>query len=242
MARLGRVLNALIIFLGARIIWQEWRHPARGAGAAGAAGSQQDGPTAGGARPNVEGGPPPAGDGTGQPLAAGGGGTTSDREAAAAASGLGDRQSAAAEARFSPAFPTEIDQPGAAGAATGARAGTGAGSGTSATSAAAAAESGSTDVGEPAPTWAGVPAADAPTARDLDLAEPPAPSAGPAVPAGAVPGDGGPTCPPEHPIKGNASSMIYHQPGQPSYERTVAEFCFTTSEAAEAAGYRPPRR
>ena len=62
------------------------------------------------------------------------------------------------------------------------------------------------------------------------------------VPAGAVPGDGSTACPPDFPIKGNASSMIYHRPGQPSYERTQAEFCFATEEAASAAGYRPPKR
>lgn len=62
------------------------------------------------------------------------------------------------------------------------------------------------------------------------------------VPAGAVPGDETATCPPAYPIKGNASSMIYHRPGQPSYERTVAEFCFASDADAEGAGYRPPRR
>lgn len=65
---------------------------------------------------------------------------------------------------------------------------------------------------------------------------------GPRVPAGAVLGDGSAVCPPDHPIKGNASSRIYHQPGQPSYDRTVAEFCFATERDAEGAGYRPPKR
>ena len=69
------------------------------------------------------------------------------------------------------------------------------------------------------------------------------PSTGtPAVPTGAVPGDGTTACPPDHPIKGNASSMIYHRPGQPSYDRTVAEFCFASEQEAEAAGYRAPKR
>ena len=63
-----------------------------------------------------------------------------------------------------------------------------------------------------------------------------------AVPAGAVPGNGTPTCPPTHPIKGNAGSMIYHTPGRASYARTIAEFCFATEADAETAGYRPPRR
>ncbi len=65
---------------------------------------------------------------------------------------------------------------------------------------------------------------------------------GPHVPAGAVVGDNTAECPPEYPIKGNATSMIYHQPGQPNYDRTIAEFCFASEHDAEAAGYRPPRR
>jgi hypothetical protein len=64
----------------------------------------------------------------------------------------------------------------------------------------------------------------------------------PHVPTGAIAGNGTPGCPDDHPIKGNASSMIYHRPGQPNYDRTVAEFCFESEDAAEAAGYRPPRR
>lgn len=62
------------------------------------------------------------------------------------------------------------------------------------------------------------------------------------VPTGAVLGDGSAVCPDDHPIKGNASSRIYHQPGQPSYERTIAEYCFASEEDAEHAGYRPPKR
>jgi hypothetical protein len=62
-----------------------------------------------------------------------------------------------------------------------------------------------------------------------------------AVPLGAVAGDGTPTCPPDFPVKGNGQSMIYHQPGQSSYAQTVAEFCFASAEAAEAAGFRQSR-
>jgi len=69
-----------------------------------------------------------------------------------------------------------------------------------------------------------------------------APGAAAAVPDGAVAGDGTAVCPPSHPIKGNASSMIYHEPGRASYERTVAEFCFASAAEAEAAGFRAPRR
>ncbi len=51
--------------------------------------------------------------------------------------------------------------------------------------------------------------------------------------------DGG--CPPSHPIKANNNSGIYHVPGGRSYERTVAERCYSTAEAAEADGYRPAK-
>lgn len=63
----------------------------------------------------------------------------------------------------------------------------------------------------------------------------------PSLPAGAVQGDGSADCPAGFPIKGNASSMIYHRPGTGSYERTVPELCFATDAAAAAAGYRAPR-
>jgi hypothetical protein len=150
---------------------------------------------------------------------------------------LSERQSVAAEARFSPAFPVEIDEEDGtlAGGTQAPESGSGATVG-------GAAQAGASDP-TPSPTmWAGIEAADAPTARDLDLATSPPPAAGPVTPVGAIPGDGTAACPDDHPIKGNASSMIYHQPGQPSYDRTVAEFCFTSTEAAEAAGYRAPRR
>jgi large subunit ribosomal protein L4 len=42
------------------------------------------------------------------------------------------------------------------------------------------------------------------------------------------------------PIKGNADSMLYHVPGTPFYDRTVAEVWFRTAEAAEAAGFELP--
>ncbi len=46
------------------------------------------------------------------------------------------------------------------------------------------------------------------------------------------------TCPSWAPIKGNASSMIYHMPGQSFYTRTNPEACFATESAAVKAGYR----
>jgi hypothetical protein len=57
-----------------------------------------------------------------------------------------------------------------------------------------------------------------------------------------VAGDGTRDCPEGYPIKGNASSMIYHMPGQSAYEVTEPEFCFATEEAATSAGYRAARR
>lgn len=63
----------------------------------------------------------------------------------------------------------------------------------------------------------------------------------PDVPMGAILGDGTFVCPPDFPVKGNAQSMIYHEPGQSSYSQTIAEFCFASAEAAEAAGYRQSR-
>lgn len=45
-------------------------------------------------------------------------------------------------------------------------------------------------------------------------------------------------CPSWAPIKGNASSMIYHKPGQTFYTRTKPEVCFRTDDAARDAGYR----
>jgi hypothetical protein len=46
------------------------------------------------------------------------------------------------------------------------------------------------------------------------------------------------TCPDGFPIKGNASSGIYHRPNESSYQRTIPEVCFATEEAAIANGYR----
>ncbi|OZM74902.1 50S ribosomal protein L17 [Amycolatopsis antarctica] len=42
------------------------------------------------------------------------------------------------------------------------------------------------------------------------------------------------------PIKGNASSKLYHVPGSSHYDRTVAEVWFASAEAAEAAGFQLP--
>lgn len=60
------------------------------------------------------------------------------------------------------------------------------------------------------------------------------------LPEGGVeaPEDG--SIPEGHPIKGNANSMLYHQPGGRYYEVTIAEVFFDTPEHAEAAGYSAP--
>jgi trigger factor len=65
-------------------------------------------------------------------------------------------------------------------------------------------------------------------------------TAGPPPPGTAawVKGTGEHDCPEGYPIKGNASSMIYHVPGQSSYERTIPEMCFASEEAAITEGYR----
>jgi large subunit ribosomal protein L17 len=58
------------------------------------------------------------------------------------------------------------------------------------------------------------------------------------APSGSVRGDGSGTCPDGFPIKGNASSKIYHRPTDSSYQSTIPEFCFATEEDAKAAGFR----
>jgi large subunit ribosomal protein L22 len=60
------------------------------------------------------------------------------------------------------------------------------------------------------------------------------------LPAGAVapPEDG--SIPEGYPIKGNANSMKYHEPGGRYYDITIAEVFFDTVENAEAAGYEAP--
>ncbi len=56
-----------------------------------------------------------------------------------------------------------------------------------------------------------------------------------------IPGDGANNVPDGFPLKGNASSRIYHPQESASYDVTVAEIYFATPEAAERAGYRLPK-
>jgi hypothetical protein len=46
-------------------------------------------------------------------------------------------------------------------------------------------------------------------------------------------------CPGDYPIKGNASSHIFHQPGESSYDATIPEICFADEAVAVSMGYRP---
>lgn len=45
-------------------------------------------------------------------------------------------------------------------------------------------------------------------------------------------------CPASHPVKLNETSGIFHLPGGRFYERTNADRCYTSAEAAAADGYR----
>lgn len=66
----------------------------------------------------------------------------------------------------------------------------------------------------------------------------PDPPTAPTATSGGAPPIAGGDCPGEAPIKGNASSGIYHVPGGDFYDRTNAEECFASESAAEDAGYR----
>ncbi len=56
---------------------------------------------------------------------------------------------------------------------------------------------------------------------------------------GAVPADTD-QAPEGYEIKGNAQSMLYHEPGSRYYGQTKAEYWFDTVENAEAAGFSAP--
>jgi hypothetical protein len=87
------------------------------------------------------------------------------------------------------------------------------------------------------------PAADAAAAPSAPpaAAESPGATGSTGIPEGAVRGDGTAVCPPEFPVKANAQSMIYHTAQSRVYGQTIAELCFSSPEAAETAGYRPPK-
>jgi hypothetical protein len=49
-------------------------------------------------------------------------------------------------------------------------------------------------------------------------------------------------CPTSHPVKAKLSSGIYHVPGGLNYERTKADRCYATPDAAEVDGLRASKR
>jgi hypothetical protein len=90
-------------------------------------------------------------------------------------------------------------------------------------------------------------------ARSATAAEPPpeepAPAAMSAPGPTSEPGDDGEwvdadggACPTSHPIKAKLSSGIYHVPGGLNYERTNADRCYATPDAAESDGLRASKR
>ncbi|MCP3856673.1 MAG: hypothetical protein GY745_08230 [Actinomycetia bacterium] len=88
-----------------------------------------------------------------------------------------------------------------------------------------------------------LPEADAPAPKPVPSPEPPPeptpPEAEP-MPASVAwvePNADG-SCPLTHPVKLKASSSIYHVEGQRHYERTRADRCYLSPDAAEADGHR----
>lgn len=56
-----------------------------------------------------------------------------------------------------------------------------------------------------------------------------------------IAGDGSDSVPDGFPIKGNASSKIYHPEDSPNYGNTIAEIYFANGEVAQSHGYRLPK-
>jgi hypothetical protein len=59
-------------------------------------------------------------------------------------------------------------------------------------------------------------------------------------PAWVEPSDG--ACPATHPVKAKLASGIFHVTGGASYERTNADRCYASEDAAVADGLRPAQR
>jgi predicted flap endonuclease-1-like 5' DNA nuclease len=103
-----------------------------------------------------------------------------------------------------------------------------------------------TEPSEPPPSLDGERQSLVASAAAAPAAPPPAPARAVATPT-AVPTEGPgwisragtSECPPDFPIKGNASSRRYHVPGQPSYQPTIPEICFADEQAAANRGFRP---
>jgi hypothetical protein len=49
-------------------------------------------------------------------------------------------------------------------------------------------------------------------------------------------------CPADHPVKAKLASGIFHLPGGAFYDRTKADRCYTSAEAAAADDLRPAQR
>jgi hypothetical protein len=56
-----------------------------------------------------------------------------------------------------------------------------------------------------------------------------------------VEADGG-VCPPTHPVKAKVKSKLFHLPGMFAYDRTNADRCYASEEAAEADGLHKAKR
>ncbi len=76
--------------------------------------------------------------------------------------------------------------------------------------------------------------------EDQDLPEEDDDESSPYGEGSASAGDDGSQPSEEYEIKGKVSSKIYHPPESPFYSRTKADVWFTTSEAAEKAGFSLP--
>lgn len=83
-----------------------------------------------------------------------------------------------------------------------------------------------------ATAWQPIGVVKAPAARPV-VSKP-----APARPSGGVAPISKTECPSNAHIKGNASSGIYHKPGQRFYNKTHPEVCFASDSAAVSAGYR----
>ena len=85
---------------------------------------------------------------------------------------------------------------------------------------------------------------EATTTEAAEAPEAPEAPAADGIVAGEWPGSAQPTedgePPAGHEIKGNAGSMLYHEPGSRYYGATKAEVWFDTVESAEAAGFSKP--
>jgi len=80
-----------------------------------------------------------------------------------------------------------------------------------------------------------------PEAPAAPHASPPATADAESADRDSVPGDGSLVCPDDFPVKGNATSKIFHLPGTSYYAMTKANVCFRSPEAAVRAGYRPSK-